>query len=76
MSGMPGAPDLPPLGHMAVVIDTDAANEIDDACAIAARIVVVWTSGYPGHAPWVNDHLKLEQGLRASAPGRRPPLDR
>jgi inosine-uridine nucleoside N-ribohydrolase len=34
--------------------------------AIAERIVVVWTSGYPSHAPHPNHSLNLEQDLHAT----------
>jgi inosine-uridine nucleoside N-ribohydrolase len=33
---------------------------------IADRLVVVWTSGYPSHAPHVNHSFNLEQDLAAS----------
>ena len=34
--------------------------------AVAERLVVVWTSGYPSYAPHRNDSFNLEQDLHAS----------
>ena len=45
---------------------TNLASALLLAPDIAQRIVVVWTSGYPSHAPHVNDSFNLEQDLLAS----------
>jgi purine nucleosidase len=45
---------------------TNIANALLLEPAIAERIVVVWTSGYPSHAPHPNHSFNLEQDLLAS----------
>jgi inosine-uridine nucleoside N-ribohydrolase len=45
---------------------TNIASALLLAPAIAERIVVVWTSGYPSHAPHVNRSFNLEQDLHAT----------
>lgn len=45
---------------------TNIASALLQAPDIAENIVVVWTSGYPSHAPHVNDSFNLEQDLLAS----------
>ena len=59
-------PDGPPLYVLALGCPTNVACALLLAPAIASRIVVVWTSGYPSHAPHVNFSLNLEQDLAAS----------
>jgi inosine-uridine nucleoside N-ribohydrolase len=60
------APDDAPLYVLALGCPTNVAAALLLAPDIAARIVVVWTSGYPSHAPQANDSFNLEQDLRAS----------
>ncbi len=55
-----------PLYVVAIGCVTNIANALLIEPAIAERIVVVWTSGYPSHAPQVNDSFNLEQDLLAS----------
>lgn len=45
---------------------TNIASAFLMAPDIADRVVVVWTSGYPSHAPHVNDSFNLEQDMHAS----------
>lgn len=45
---------------------TNIASALLLAPDIAQRIVVVWTSGYPSHAPQVNHSFNLEQDMLAS----------
>ena len=59
-------PDDEPLYVVAIGCATNVANALLLQPRIAARIVVVWTSGYPSHAPQVNDSFNLEQDLLAS----------
>jgi purine nucleosidase len=55
-----------PLYVAALGCVTNIASALLLAPDIAQRIVVVWTSGYPSHAPQVNDSFNLEQDLAAS----------
>jgi inosine-uridine nucleoside N-ribohydrolase len=55
-----------PLYVVALGCPTNVAAALLLAPDIAARIVVVWTSGFPSHAPHVNASFNLEQDLRAS----------
>jgi inosine-uridine nucleoside N-ribohydrolase len=55
-----------PLYVVALGCVTNIASALLLAPDIASRIVVVWTSGYPSHAPHINDSFNLEQDLRAS----------
>jgi inosine-uridine nucleoside N-ribohydrolase len=55
-----------PLYVAAIGCATNIANALLLEPRIAERIVVVWTSGYPSHAPQVNDSFNLEQDLTAS----------
>ena len=55
-----------PLYVVALGCPTNVAAALLLAPDIARRIVVVWTSGYPSHAPHVNDSFNLEQDARAS----------
>jgi inosine-uridine nucleoside N-ribohydrolase len=45
---------------------TNVASALLLAPDIVERIVVVWTSGYPSHAPQVNHAFNLEQDLHAT----------
>jgi inosine-uridine nucleoside N-ribohydrolase len=60
------APADPPLYVVALGCVTNIASALLLAPDIADKIVVVWTSGYPSHAPHVNDSFNLEQDLIAS----------
>ncbi len=55
-----------PLYVIAIGCATNLANALLLEPAIAERIVVVWTSGYPSHAPHPNHSFNLEQDLLAS----------
>ena len=55
-----------PLYVVALGCVTNVASALLLAPDIAERIVVVWTSGYPSHAPQINFSLNLEQDLAAS----------
>ncbi|TFZ01050.1 nucleoside hydrolase [Ramlibacter rhizophilus] len=55
-----------PLYVAALGCVTNIASALLLAPDIARRIVVVWTSGYPSHAPQVNDSFNLEQDLPAT----------
>lgn len=58
--------DGPPLYVVAIGCVTNIASALIAAPDIAERIVVVWTSGYPSHAPHINFSLNLEQDMAAS----------
>ena len=45
---------------------TNIASALLLAPDIAERIVVLWTSGYPSHAPHINFSLNMEQDMAAS----------
>lgn len=45
---------------------TNIASALVMAPDIVDRVVVVWTSGYPSHAPHVNESFNLEQDMHAS----------
>ena len=55
-----------PLYVLALGCVTNIASALLLAPDLVDRIVVVWTSGYPSHAPHVNDSFNLEQDLPAS----------
>ncbi|MFN3494303.1 MAG: hypothetical protein ACK40L_07330, partial [Hydrogenophaga sp.] len=59
-------PNDPPLYVMALGCVTNIASALLLAPDLVDRIVVVWTSGFPSHAPWPNTSLNLEQDLWAS----------
>ncbi len=59
-------PDGAPLYVLALGCVTNIASALLLAPDIAERIVVVWTSGYPSHAPHINHSFNLEQDLWAS----------
>lgn len=65
-TAMAMSPDDAPLYVVAIGCATNVANALLLEPRIAERIVVVWTSGYPSHAPQVNDSFNLEQDLLAS----------
>ena len=58
--------DGPPLYVVAIGCVTNIASALRLAPDIIERIVVVWTAGYPSHAPHANFSLNLEQDLVAS----------
>lgn len=58
--------DAEPLYVVAIGCITNVASALIAAPEIAERLVVVWTSGYPSHAPHVNFSLNLEQDLVAT----------
>jgi purine nucleosidase len=58
--------DGPPLYVLALGCVTNIASALLAAPDIAERIVVVWTSGYPTHAPHINFSLNMEQDMAAS----------
>ena len=58
--------DGPPLYVVAIGCITNIASALLLAPDIAAHIVVVWTSGYPSHAPHINFSLNLEQDMAAT----------
>jgi purine nucleosidase len=59
-----------PAGERLYVLALGCVTNIASALlldpAIAERIVVVWTSGYPSYAPHRNDSFNLEQDMAAS----------
>jgi purine nucleosidase len=58
--------DGEPLYVVAIGCVTNVASALLAAPDIAERIVVVWTSGYPSHAPHINFSLNMEQDMAAS----------
>jgi len=58
--------DGAPLYVVAIGCVTNIASALLLAPDIAELIVVVWTSGYPSHAPHINFSLNLEQDMAAS----------
>jgi inosine-uridine nucleoside N-ribohydrolase len=58
--------DDAPLYVLALGCVTNIANALLVEPAIARHIVVVWTSGYPSHAPHANRSFNLEQDLLAT----------
>jgi purine nucleosidase len=58
--------DGPPLYVVAIGCVTNVASALLLAPRIAEHIVVVWTSGYPSHAPQPNHSFNLEQDLHAT----------
>ena len=55
-----------PLYVVAIGCATNVASALLLAPEIAQKIVVVWTSAYPSHAPHVNQSFNLEQDVLAS----------
>lgn len=60
------SPPDDPLYVVAMGCVTNVASALLLAPDIVERIVVVWTSGYPSHAPHVNHSFNLEQDLVAT----------
>jgi purine nucleosidase len=58
--------DGEPLYVVAIGCVTNVVSALLIAPEIAERIVVVWTAGFPSHAPHANDAFNLEQDLIAS----------
>jgi purine nucleosidase len=58
--------DGAPLYVAALGCVTNIASALLLAPDIARHIVVIWTSGFPSHAPHINFSLNLEQDLAAS----------
>lgn len=58
--------DGDPLYVVAIGAVTNVASALIAAPDIAERIVVVWTAGYPTHAPHINFALNMEQDLAAT----------
>jgi inosine-uridine nucleoside N-ribohydrolase len=56
-----------PLYVVAIGCVTNIANALLLAPEITERVVVVWTAGYPSHAPQPNFAFNLEQDMTASA---------
>jgi inosine-uridine nucleoside N-ribohydrolase len=63
---MAPAPDDAPLYVLVLGCPTNIACALRLEPRIAERIVVVWTSGYPSHAPHANRSFNLEQDLAAT----------
>jgi purine nucleosidase len=59
-------PDDDPLVVLALGCPTNIASALLRAPELVERLVVVWTSGYPSHAPHINHSFNLEQDLHAS----------
>jgi purine nucleosidase len=55
-----------PLYVVAIGCATNVASALLLAPEIASKIVVVWTSAYPSHAPHANQSFNLEQDVLAS----------
>ncbi len=60
------SPPQQPLYVLALGCVTNIASALLLAPDIVDHIVVVWTSGFPSHAPHVNNAFNLEQDLPAS----------
>ncbi len=60
------ADDAPPLYVVAIGCVTNIASALLMAPDIARKIIVVWTAGYPSHAPHANHAFNLEQDMHAS----------
>ena len=58
--------DADPLYVLALGCVTNIACALLLAPDIIDKVVVVWTSGYPSHAPQTNDSFNLEQDMVAS----------
>ncbi len=61
-----GAAGGEPLYVLAIGCLTNIANALLLEPELVRRIVVVWTAGYPSHAPHVNRAFNLEQDVRAT----------
>lgn len=60
------SPPDDPLYVVAMGCVTNVASALLLAPDIVERVVVVWTSGYPSHAPHINYSFNLEQDMLAS----------
>ena len=60
------SPPHQPLYVLALGCVTNIASALLLAPDIVDHVVVVWTSGFPSHAPHVNNSFNLEQDLAAS----------
>lgn len=65
LTALASAPD-DPLYVVAIGCLTNVASALLIAPEIAERIVVVWTAGYPSHAPQPNFAFNLEQDMAAT----------
>jgi purine nucleosidase len=61
-----GMPPDEPLYVVALGCATNVASAMLLAPEILQKIVVVWTSAYPSHAPHINQSFNLEQDILAS----------
>ena len=59
-------PDDRPLVVLAMGCATNIASALLMAPELVQRLVVVWTSGWPSHAPHANHSFNLEQDLHAT----------
>lgn len=59
-------PDDRPLVVLALGCVTNIASALLMAPELVQRLVVVWTSGWPSHAPHANHSFNLEQDLHAT----------
>ena len=59
-------PDDVPLVVLALGCVTNIASALLMEPRLVQRLVVVWTSGWPSHAPHVNASLNLEQDVHAT----------
>jgi purine nucleosidase len=59
-------PDGEPLYVLTLGCPTNVSSALRIAPDIARKIVVVWTSAYPSHAPHANQSFNLEQDVLAS----------
>jgi purine nucleosidase len=59
-------PDEAPLVVLALGCVTNIASALLMEPRLVQRLVVVWTSGWPSHAPHVNASLNLEQDVHAT----------
>jgi purine nucleosidase len=60
------AHDAEPLHVLAIGCLTNIAQALRREPGLVRRLVVVWTAGYPSHAPHVNRAFNLEQDLLAT----------
>lgn len=59
-------PDDQPLVVLAMGCVTNVASALLIEPRLVQRLVVVWTSGWPSHAPHVNQSFNLEQDVHAA----------
>lgn len=64
------AREHPPEGEPLYVVALGCLTNVTSALLLAPdlvdRVVVVWTSGFPSQAPWINHSFNLEQDMLAS----------